>query len=373
MCCKNGIIDFKNKIFRKGIPEDYVTKCTNINYNPITSSKHKDNISEINDFMKKVFVNEELREYMWNHLAGVLIGMPSLNQSLYNYIGGGSNGKSVLCDLMGQILGNYKVGAPISLITQARVKVGGTNSDLISLKGARYVVMQEPSTNDVIHEGPMKEIVSGVEPLKARGLWDKLPTEFVPQFALVVCCNQLMSVKTQDHGTWRRLKVIPFDSLFTEKPVHDDADKPNQFKVDPDLIKKFPSWSETMLSMLVEKAYILQGRIPDCNIVVEASDNYREQQDTISEYIRDRIMRCDGYNIRKSDLSNDFKEWFYTNIGMKPPSPKKLHEYMDKKFGKNRGGIWNGVKLKLVEESDFQVSMEEINSEVKEQEYNLNA
>ena len=38
---------------------------------------------------------------MWNHLSAVLIGMPSRNQALYNYIGVGQNSKS-LTDLMSQ-------------------------------------------------------------------------------------------------------------------------------------------------------------------------------------------------------------------------------------------------------------------------------
>lgn len=368
--CKNGVVDFKNKTFRKGLPEDYITKCTEINYIPLSSSKHKENIPLLHDFMAKIFVNEELREYMWNHLAGVLIGMPSLNQSLYNYIGFGQNGKSALTDFMAQVLGSYKAQAPISIITQGRGKVGGLAPEIVGLKGARYVVMQEPESNDVIHEGPMKELVSGIEPITARAPYMTKPTTFVPQFALVVCCNQLLSVRTQDHGTWRRLKVVPFDSLFTEKPVSGDPEKPNQFKIDVNMTDNFPLWRETMLAMLVERAYEQQGRVRDCDIVLSASSAYREQQDHLSEYLQDRVVRSEGYSIRKSDLSNDFKLWYNTNIGGKHASPKKLHEYMDKKYGKNKGGVWAGVKLKLVEESDFQVTMEEKNDTV-EQEYNL--
>ena len=78
----------------------------NINYYPLESTKHKNNISEIEDFMAKLFVSPELRTYMWNHLSAVLIGMPSLNQALYNYIGIGQNGKSVLTDLNVTNFGN---------------------------------------------------------------------------------------------------------------------------------------------------------------------------------------------------------------------------------------------------------------------------
>ena len=66
-------------------------------------------------------------------------------------------------------LGTYKCAAPISLITQGRGKIGGLAPEIVGLKGCRYVVMQEPESTDVIHEGPMKELVSGVEPI--TGSW----------------------------------------------------------------------------------------------------------------------------------------------------------------------------------------------------------
>lgn len=353
LCCKNGVIDFKAKTFRKGYPEDYLTKSTDINYYPLTSSKHKNIIGELHDFMEKLFPQEELREYMWNHLASVLIGMPSLNQSLYNYIGRGRNGKSALTDLMQKVLGTYKAMAPISIITQGRGKVGGLAPEIVALKGARYVVMQEPESTDVIHEGPMKELVSGIEPITARAPYMSKSVVFTPQCALVVCCNTHMSVRTQDDGTWRRLKVVPFVAKFTENPVDDDDECPHQFVVDPNLMEKYPVWAETMLALLVERAYVNQGKVNDCDIVEQASLAYRERQDYLSEFITDKVVKADGYSIRKGELSNEFKQWFITNVGTKNPKPKEIHDYMDRKFGKNRGGIWKNVKIKLYDESDF--------------------
>jgi len=355
LCCKNGVIDFKNKEFRKGLPEDYLTKCTEIEYTPIANQKHAAVKEEIHDFMTKLFPKSELRKYMWNHLSAVLIGMPSINQTFNNYIGNGQNGKSVLTDLMSQTLGNYKVAAPISIITQGRGKVGGLAPEIVALKGARYVVMQEPESGDSVHEGPMKELVSGVEPISARAPYMTEQVVFVPQFALVVCCNQYMSVKTQDHGTWRRFRVVPFESLFTEKPVDDDPEKPYQYKLDRNLTEKFPVWRETFLSMLVELAYENQGKVTDCEIVMAASNAYRERQDYLAEFVRDKVVRSQGSTIRKVDLSNEFKVWYNINFGTRNPSPKNLHDYMDKQYGKQRGGVWLNVKLKYHDDdNDFE-------------------
>lgn len=363
LCCDNGVIDFKEKIFRDGLPEDYLTKCTEINYIPLSAPKHADIVPLLTDFMAKLFVKPELREYMWNHLSAVLIGMPSLNQTFHNYIGFGQNGKSVLTDLMTQTMGSYKVAAPISLITQGRGKIGGLAPEVVALKGARYVVMQEPESTDVVHEGPMKEYVSGVETIVARAPYMTEPVRFQPQFALVVCCNQFMTVRTQDHGTWRRFRVVPFESLFTEKPVDGDPDKPHQFLIDDELIGKFPQWRETFLAMLVERAYQNQGRVTDCPIVMSASNEYRERQDYLAEFIRDKVVKCEGSTIRKSQLSEEFKMWYNINFGTKNPRPQNLYDYMDKRYGRCRNGVWVGVKIKFHEEdNDFQVEDEQ-NSE----------
>jgi P4 family phage/plasmid primase-like protien len=352
--CKNGVIDFNEKIFRKGLPEDYVTKCTNVNYYPMTSSRHKNNKEELVNFMSQLFPHGELREYIWNHLSACLIGMPSLNQTFNNYIGNGQNGKSVLTDLMARVMGSYKAAAPCSLITQGRGKIGGLAPEIVALKGARYVVMQEPETTEVLHEGPMKELVSGVEPITARAPYMTDSVTFIPQFALVLCCNNLMPVRTQDHGTWRRFRVVKFDSLFTENPVNGDPARPFQFKVDFDLMSNFPRWSETMLSMLVERAYENQGRVRDCDMVLSASKEYRASEDYLSQFVGEKVISVEGGTIKKAQLSEEFKLWHGINIGGRCPSPKGLHEYMDKQYGKNRQGIWKNLRLKYNnEETEF--------------------
>jgi phage/plasmid-associated DNA primase len=51
LCFNNGVIDFREKCFRKGQPEDIISLCTNIDYVPLNPSKHKKLMDEINDFM----------------------------------------------------------------------------------------------------------------------------------------------------------------------------------------------------------------------------------------------------------------------------------------------------------------------------------
>jgi P4 family phage/plasmid primase-like protien len=344
LCFKNGVIDFKEKIFRNGNPEDNISICTNINYIKIDEANPAI-VAEINDFMDKLFPERELCEYMWEHLASSLIGTSS-NQTFNIYIGIGQNGKSVLVNLMEKVLGDYKGDVPLTLVTEKRGKVGGLAPEIVQLKGKRYAVMQEPSKGDRINEGIMKQLTSGKDPIQGRAPYMPQTISFIPQFNLVVTANVFMEIKSNDHGTWRRIRAVPFKSLFTENPVAGDPEKPYQFKLDKHIDEKFDQWKEVFASMLVERVFITGGIVKDCEIVLSKSNEYRKSQDYMSEFIHDRIVREKGSYIGKTELNNEFMLWYTSNHGGKGPAPRDLHEFMDREFGKQKESVWVGIKIK---------------------------
>ena len=95
--------------------DDYLTKCTKIDYIPIEKCDPVI-IGEINDFMEKLFPVDELRKYMWDHLASTLHGT-NVNQTFNMYIGSGRNGKSKLVELMTQCLEIMLVLLPVTAVT----------------------------------------------------------------------------------------------------------------------------------------------------------------------------------------------------------------------------------------------------------------
>jgi P4 family phage/plasmid primase-like protien len=346
LCFENGVVDFKEKIFRKGLPEDYISKSTNLDYRPIDRKRDAGVVAEIEDFMAKLFPRPELREYMWDHLASVLLGTPD-KQTFHMYIGEGRNGKSVLTTLIDEIMGEYKGVVPLSVITQDRAKVGGTAAELAELKGVRYAVIMEPSKKDAILEGPLKQLTSGLDPIQCRAPYMAKTLVYLPQFKLVLCSNVMMEVKSQDYGTWRRIRVVPFESLFTENPVHNDPDKPFQFLVDGTIVDKFAYWKFTFMSLLVERAFKTGGMVKDCDIVLSASKAYQESQDFIAEFIREKVVREEGSEIKKTVLNNEFAVWYMSTYGKGAPSPKEVHVKMDQQFGKyDKKGAWTGVRIK---------------------------
>ena len=363
LCCTNGVWDFKEKRFRDGKPEDYLSKCTGIEYIPITK-EHTETVAEINDFMEKLFPIEELRNYMWDHLSSTLVGT-ALNQTFNIYIGGGRNGKSVLVTLMSKMLGEYKGDLPLSaVVTSKRVGVGGLAPEIAALRGLRYAVMQEPTQGNVLNEGILKELTSGFDTIQARIPYQTEPIRFTPQFKLVVCSNVLPDIRAQDHGTWRRIRADPFLSLFTENPVTDDPEKPYQYKLDSTIDEKFDVWKTVYLAMMVERVLKTGGRVVDCEIVLKASNEYKQKQDIIAQFINEKVVKEPGYNgvLKKTQVKNEFIIWHESNLGTKGPPPKEVFVYLDRMFGQAVNGGWRGGKIvyDIPENGDGDIDSDEI-------------
>jgi P4 family phage/plasmid primase-like protien len=351
LCFTNGVIDFDADnefggriIFRDGYPQDYITKTTGIPYIP-ASTIDKVMEKQIIQFMEEIFPDPELRNYMWDHLASCLIGT-NLNQTFNIYVGSGSNGKSLLTDLMKHTLGDYTGIVPITLVTEKRTGIGGVSPELIQLKGVRYAVMQEPSKDMRVNEGMMKQLTGG-DPLQGRALYCDSET-FDPQFKLVVCTNSLLDFNSNDDGTWRRIRKCDFESKFMDIEDYKEAEKDGKtFLKDKTLKDKMPKWASVFASMLVSRAYVTKGNVAECDRIMNSSKQYRQSQDPFSAFINDKIVVCEKTSmpLTEMELKTVFKEWMRESYpGYKYKLPE-LYAVIIKKFGKQEGKGWVGIRL----------------------------
>jgi P4 family phage/plasmid primase-like protien len=346
----NGVYDFKEKKFRQGIPNDYISLSTNIDYISIDKKIHQPIIDEIHDFMNKVYPDKVLRKYMWEHLACCMTGWND-QQTANFYLGIGAHGKSAILSLMSQVLGEYKYDCESSVITGGRARVGGVAPEIVGMKGKRLVVMNELSKTDILNEGVFKQLTAGNDNVQGRGLYQSKAVVFQPQLKLAITTNNLPKVNATDNGTWRRIRIVPHDAIFVDKgklyKQFPKEDAPHQFeKVDEkDLNANFIRWKEVMASILIDIATETQGKVNDCQVVLSASDNYKESMDHIAEFIRDKIKRNPASSIVKADVATEFNFWYQSTYGRNGPSAMDLYDYLDKRFGRNIKGRWRGVEL----------------------------
>lgn len=342
---EDGVLDLETLEFREGRPEDYISFSTGIHYREYneTDPINKDIMS----FLSKVLPKEDVREYVLKVMASCLDGNIR-EEKFHIWTGVGSNGKSKMIELMSSVMGQYLCIMNVTAITGKRVGSNATNSELVQAKGKRLVIMQEPSEDEKMNIGYMKELTGG-DKVKGRGLF-KEPIEFKPQFKMLLLCNHLPEVPANDGGTWRRIRLVQFLSRFVENP---DPNNPNEFAMDVELANKFEQWREVFMSILLEyyKKYREEG-ITEPEEIMEGTREYQKSNDILSEYTDDNVEPFPTEFISFTELYDDFKTWArQQNFAGKVPKKKEFQAYFERVLGKsvkghgNRIG-WKGYRLK---------------------------
>jgi molybdopterin converting factor small subunit len=129
--------------------------------------------------------------------------------------------------------------------------------------------------------------------------------------------------------------------------VSGDPDKPYQYKVDREMTNKFLRWKEVFAAMLVKRAMSTHGDVQECADVLGRSNEYRSSQDSILEFIRDKVRRTDdpGFKVTKSDLSSEFSTWHTATYGRGGPTARDLYDYFAKEFGRPKGSVWRNIRI----------------------------
>jgi hypothetical protein len=100
------------------------------------------------------------------------------------------------------------------------------------------------------------------------------------------------------------------------------------------------------MAMLVKKAFETDGRVKTCAAVTASSNKYRNTQDYLSEFLRDKIRPADEETyIKKNEVYEEFKKWYIVQHGKNIPKGNELYDYMTKKFGKLTSKGWRKCRI----------------------------
>lgn len=331
----NGVYDFNNCVFRNGLIDDYITYSTEydyINYNP-----ENEYIKEIYEFLSKIITNDKVREYLLKVLGKSLLGIP--DEKFYFFTGlSGANGKSTLINFLELALGDYMVSVDTSLLTNKRPNGSNASPDIIRLKGRRIIAFQEPEHTDKLRTGILKQY-SGNDSIIARELY-KSPISFKIQGTMIMCCNDLPSVTSSDGGTWRRIRVIDFNSRFCDNPK-----KPNEFLIDTNIKTKLNIWKPYFMSILIHhfNLYKKEGLVePD--EVKNSTNKYKTDNDKFNEFFDSNIIESNTHIETFKNIYSQMSSWWnatYSNV--KIPDTRELKRALKTTYGIEKETMIDGV------------------------------
>jgi len=355
----NGVYDLNNNYFRNGRPEDYISMSTNCDY--IEYNKSDKNIIAVEHFFDQIQQESEMKDYLLTKLSSFLEGIQR-DQKFEIWIGTGANGKGRIIKLILDSFGDYATTIPITLLTKPRGGVDNASPALANTKGKRCCLFQEPEPDDKIHVGHMKNLTGG-DKLMARSLYCD-PVEFYPQFKTILACNKLPEVPSADGGTWRRIRVVPFNTKFVENPTES-----NHKKIIKNLDDLMIEWKSAFMSILIEKykLYIRDG-IDEPPKVLIYTNQYQNNSDIYMEFIKDKLISSDDEYIHYDELFGDFKKWYMNNHSDKKKiKSSDFKAEMEIKLGKPKGNKYSGWRFKNQSDDDneyneYQTQTDKLNS-----------
>lgn len=128
--------------------------------------------------------------------------------------GQGKNGKSVLLDVMIQILGDYADAAPPGFLMD-RGAFSEHSTELTELHGRRLIVCSELKPNDRFDEARVR-LLTGGDKIKARRMRQDY-FSFTPTHKLWLLGNHRPEVSTGGFAFWRRIRLLPFERIVPDE------------------------------------------------------------------------------------------------------------------------------------------------------------
>ncbi len=271
----NGVLDLRNGRLMPPDPEYRITRVTGCDYDrTATAPLWEQTVSDV--FMG----NTEMVDYFQRVIGYSLLGNPTQDVMVIPY-GNGSNGKSTLLGAVRKAFGSYARAAEAgTFVSDAKGggNAGGAREDLLRLKGARFVYVNEPDENSELREGSVKAMTGG-DAITARGLYATSSVEIVPTWVVFMPTNHRPIVKGSDNGIWRRLMLLPFERNFENDPLV-TKDPHREMKLDAEM--------EGILAWIVEGAMRFQREgLAKIGAVKAASDAYREDMDLLAEWLEE--------------------------------------------------------------------------------------
>lgn len=154
-------------------------------------------------------VPPDMREWFQDRMGQALTGYPVPDHMLVIAHGGGSNGKSTVMNIIRRTLADYGV------LVSDRVLMASPDAhptELMDFRGARYALMEETPEARHLNVQRLKTSI-GTESIKARRIRQD-PVEFLTSHSLFINTNYRPIVTETDHGTWRRLSLMPWPYTF---------------------------------------------------------------------------------------------------------------------------------------------------------------
>lgn len=338
----NGTVDLRTGELLDHSQEHFSTMRV-----PVTYKQDAEKPVRFLQFLDEIFDgNVDLINYV-HRLLGYCLTGETKEHEFYILHGSGGNGKSVLLNLIKDILSEYCGEASAGALAHS-VDGDKPNPTLLQAKDCRLFITNESEKNARLNIDLIKQISAG-DGISPRAMF-KENVHLTPHMKLLWITNHIPRLDWNDHAIERRFRLIPFTVIIPEE------------KRDKDLLSKLLEEREGVLKWLVDGAvsYYKDGIADIPEVMQEAMDHERFGGDSVKEFFTKMVVSSgNANNLYKSSRIYEVYRQFCKQIGVAPETVThfgrrffelcKAKSIIRKKH--NGGNYYHGLELLFGDEN----------------------
>jgi putative DNA primase/helicase len=336
---QNGTLNLLTFEFSEPRRDDLITKTVGCSYDPTATCPKWDLF--LNTIMAKDEKENELIKFL-QRAAGYSLTGHTGERAMFLCHGSGANGKSTFLNTLLSLMGDY--GKPVESSTFCISRNEPVRNDLAALKGSRFVSSTEAAKGKRLDEDIIKQLTGGTDMVRARFLFQEF-FEFKPECKIWWAFNSAPRITDSTDSIWSRVKLIPFSIVIEEK------------KRDKHLFEKLLKESQGIMNWMIAglREYYKIG-LSEPEEVKYATQQYREDQDSLADFLEDVCVVEAGATVGATDLYNGYKLWMLQAPEEKVKSPRAFgFEMNDRNFKRDRNRDtkrkeYTGIRLKNLAE-----------------------
>lgn len=291
----NGIYDIKTGYLIEHTPLIRSSIQLPINYNKDAECP------KFKQFLGDIFEGDNEITTLTQETFGYCLTEETSAQKAFMFYGRGSNGKSLLAEILVNLVGKANTSAvPLSDLDNSFARFELVDK-LLNL-----------ATENEISDGGLnttffKSIVAG-DPIRVEKKFEQ-GFMYQPKCKLVFCLNNMPYSKDKSWGFQRRIILIPFKKVFTEEdPMTKNYDELLQALLSE--LDGIFSWALEGLERLRQNKF----RFSKSEAVDAALEDYKTEVNPYYNFTKDKLEQgSDDESISNESLSNSFKEWAAKN------------------------------------------------------------
>lgn len=293
ICVRNGVYDLKAARLMPHDPSQLHSRSVNASVieGAVCPTFEK--------FIDDIFLGDkDTIKYVQRFLGYCLTAVVSEDKMAFAY-GIGANGKSVIANVMQEVLGTYCMTAPASLLEVQKASAG-PRSDVARIAGARLVLANETNEGKPWDSQIIKQLVS-TERITTRFLYGDY-FEFEPSSKIFVRGNHKPTIQDSGDGMWRRLDLWPFERQFAES------------ERDPELKDKLLLERDGILNWLIEGCLDWQSTgLKQSQRITSSSNTFRSDSDVFSQWIEENCVVDMSKHCNSKLLYLNYSSWCATS------------------------------------------------------------